>query len=71
MIRAPQHMRGKLGFAFEFDQQHANSYSKWRASWPFENAFVFVDEGNWVKQRRKGSATGLCRRFKSAEVFSE
>ena len=64
-------MREKLGFALEFDEQRAYGFGKRRAPWPSENVFVFVDEGNCLKQRRKGSATGLCRRFESAEILSE
>ena len=53
MTRAPQQMREKLGFEF----------GNWPASCSSKNAFVFTNEGNSVKQRRKGSATGSCRRY--------
>ena len=67
MTRAPQHMREKLSlsFAFEFDQQRASGFGKWRASGPSENAFAFVDEGNCTNKGEKG------RRFKSVEILSE
>ena len=44
-------MREKLGF--EFDQQYAFAIGNRRASCSSENAFVFIDEGNSGKQRRK------------------